>query len=172
MELTPMGRLRREAQTARTEEKTGKTQGRKTAGGGLVNVHAQQRADRLTVSRQALSFLEEQNRRALEQEQNKQEKTAEESMLDFYKKAQKELDKCQKIAARIMAGDKVPPEDEIYLMEHDDAGYKLAQALKKPKEHPKEWKSVLEDEDKQPAGVDGGGAGSGTEIKSLEPAAE
>ena len=39
------------------------------------------------------------------------------------------MNKCQKIAAAIMRGDRVPPEDLRYLMEHDKEGYKLAMAF-------------------------------------------
>lgn len=57
--------------------------------------------------------------------------------------------RCMEISRRIMAGKKVPPKDEQYLMEHDPEGYKITIALRKPpKKNEKECKSVLEDEDK------------------------
>ena len=52
------------------------------------------------------------------------------------------------IAARIARGDKVPPEDERYLLERDPTGFKLAMASRRPKRKPKQWKSALTDEDK------------------------
>ena len=65
----------------------------------------------------------------------------------------KELDtkmKCLKIAANIMKGKKVPPQDERYLMENDPEGYKLAIAMRSMvKEDKKKCKSVLDDEDKE-----------------------
>ena len=57
----------------------------------------------------------------------------------------KVMQRCQEIARRLMRGDRVPPEDEQYLMTNDPKGYKLALAARKPNPHPKEWESVLED---------------------------
>ena len=56
--------------------------------------------------------------------------------------------RCMEISRRIMAGKKVPPQDERYLMLNDPDGYKLAMAMRTPKRNPKKWKSVLEEEDK------------------------
>lgn len=72
----------------------------------------------------------------------------------------KELDaqmKCAEIAARIMAGKKVPPQDERYLMESDPSGYKLAMILRRrvPDPDEKECESVLDDEDTQSGGGEG-----------------
>ncbi len=63
----------------------------------------------------------------------------------------KELDaqmKCAEIAARIMAGKKVPLQDELFLMESDPSGYKLALILRKrvPGPNEKECESVLDEE--------------------------
>lgn len=116
--------------------------------------------DRLSLSRQAVAYLEEQNRQFQEKlEQHRREsaervthiaigKEQSDTDADSLGKAMKTMQKCQKIAARIMRGDKVPPEDEQYLMNNDPDGYKLALALRKPKKNPKEWKSVLDDEDR------------------------
>lgn len=83
------------------------------------------------------------------------------------------MNKCQKIAAAIMRGDRVPPEDLRYLMEHDKEGYKLAMALRQEKKDPKKVESVLDEEDKNggrteeasggeaPSVEGGGGAESG-----------
>lgn len=54
--------------------------------------------------------------------------------------------RCMEISRRIMAGKKVPPQDERYLMEHDPEGYKITIALRKPpKKNEKECESVLKD---------------------------
>ena len=61
---------------------------------------------------------------------------------------------CNKIAARIRAGDHVPLKDLRYLMKHDIRAYQMAMASRKPKEDPKEWESAIpkgEEEDKQSA---------------------
>lgn len=55
---------------------------------------------------------------------------------------------CMKIAANIMKGKKVPPEDEQYLMEHDPEGYKLTIAMRKPPKDDEECESVLDKEDR------------------------
>ena len=55
-----------------------------------------------------------------------------------------------------MRGDKVPPQDEMYLLDNDPDGYKLALACRKPKEKPKEWESVLKDEEENSASESGG----------------
>ena len=64
-----------------------------------------------------------------------------------------------------MKGDKVPPQDEQYLMENDPDGYKLALVCRTPKEKPKEWESVLEDEERE-------GAESGKEASEGAESAE
>lgn len=123
-------------------------------------------ADRCTLSRQALSYLEQQNQleRELEERQARQrdrfgqvqDKSDE---LDMLSMGLKVLEACQKIAASLMKGDRVPLKDLKFLMENDPAGYKLAMALRKEKKDPEEVESVLEDEE-QPAcaeGEDGGG---------------
>ena len=118
-------------------------------------------ADKLTLSRQALSFLEEQNRKRLEldleREQRRQARMnnslsqleSSKGHLDRLGKALKVLSKCQKIAASIMKGNRVPPEDLRYLMVKDPAGYRLAMATRKPKKNPEEHDSVLTDQDRQ-----------------------
>lgn len=99
--------------------------------------------DRLTLSRQALDFVQEQNRLAWEE---KPEQSSS-SPLDSFAKEQKTQDKLLKIAARLRRGDRVPPEDEAYLMKHDPSFYVLAMAQRKENPHPKEWESLLSEED-------------------------
>lgn len=82
----------------------------------------------------------------------------------------KTMQRCQKIAARIMRGDKVPPEDERYLMMNDPDGYKLAVAMRTPKRNPKKWKSVLEEEEQDAASRQS--AEGSTEAASGEEAGE
>ncbi len=102
--------------------------------------------DSLTLSQAALRYLEEQNKKL---EEVRRQREQGDDMLDSMNKALKTMKRCQEIARRIMRGDKVPPQDELYLMENDEESYKLALALRKPKKHPKEWDSVLEDEEGQ-----------------------
>lgn len=155
MELSVTGRLKRAEQTARPQVQKAPVEKTKVQ---------QRREDRLSLSKQALAMLEEQNRQAREQKAKEIEemKQSANSEIDAASKALKKMLKCQKIAARIMAGDKVPPEDEKYLMDNDPESYKLAIAMRKPKEDPKEYDSVLDDEDRE------GGAES-TEAMEPEP---
>lgn len=72
--------------------------------------------------------------------------------------------RCMEISRRIMAGKKVPPQDERYLMEHDPEGYKITIALRKPpKRNEKECESVLKDEEE--------GSGETGETGEAAPAA-
>jgi len=112
-------------------------------------------ADRLTLSKEAIAHLEEQNRLFQERlDQDMQRKARErigeedsgDGMLDALAERLKVMQKCQKIASRIMAGDKVPPQDEMYLMQNDPTAYKLAMAARKIKKDPKEWESEADKE--------------------------
>lgn len=84
----------------------------------------------------SLSWLDEQIKSANDQAEAKA-------------KELKIMSNCQKIAARLMRGDKVDPKDLQYLMEHDDKGYQLAMALRKPKKDPEESKRITEDEEEK-----------------------
>lgn len=129
---------------------------------------ARSRDDRVALSRQALAFLEEQNRQAQERARQESERKSDylldrlnelngkKDELDNLGKQLKVMHKCQKIAARVMAGDKVPPEDLQYLMNNDPDGYKLAMALRRHKEDPEEHESVLDDEDRGRTAGDSG----------------
>lgn len=159
MELDLTSRLKRTQSAARTPAQIEKSKAPEKARKPSVMSNE----DRLSLSRQAVDYLERQNREFQEKlEQHRREsaervthiglgKAHSEDELKGLDKSMKTMQKCQKIAARIMRGDKVPPEDEQYLMNNDPEGYKLALALRKPKKHPKEWKSVLDDEDRNGA---------------------
>ena len=131
--------------------------------------------DKLTLSRQAVAFVEEQSRKmwdeVREREQQRQERmNAEPSSgeLDLLSNGLKVLELCQKIAASIMKGNHVPPEDLKFLMENDPAGYRLAMAMRRHNPDPEDVDSVLEDEESR--GGSNGEAGGG-EVPSVEAAA-
>ena len=98
--------------------------------------------DRLELSRQWVERMEEQNTRfqaALLSGGEQSDKDAggilgymetEEDKLDALSEQLDIQMKCMKIAANMMKGKKVPPEDERYLMEHDPEGYKLAISMR------------------------------------------
>ena len=140
-------------------------EGKKSADTAAISSKEQTRTDHVSLSKQAVAYLEEQRRLSMERfaqetarkaREETEGKSAEESQLEALTKSLKAVMKSHEIAARIMRGDKVPPEDERYLMENDPDGYKLAMAMRTPKKHPKEWESILDDEDKN-----GGSKGTG-----------
>lgn len=55
--------------------------------------------------------------------------------------------KCYLIARRITAGDTVPDKDIRYLQKNDQELYTMAMKMRVPKKDPKEYDSVLEEED-------------------------
>lgn len=57
--------------------------------------------------------------------------------------------KCMIIATRIIAGDRVPSKDERFLAKNNPPLYLRAILLRRQKDNPKEYKSILEDEDRE-----------------------
>lgn len=168
MELRIANRLETTGQTIRPE---GKTRTAASAAG------PQPRTDRFVLSRQAVEQLEAQNRLLTDLARKKKpalweldEAGGEDPELKAMEESMKTMRRCQKIAARIMRGDKVPPEDERYLMMNDPDGYKLAVAMRTPKRNPKKWKSVLEEEEQDAASRQS--AEGSTEAASCEEAGE
>jgi len=108
-------------------------------------------------SSKAIAYLQRTQEEIMEEASKKQEMDNMLTDMEQKKKKMDQLEKmlrsqrlCMKIAARIMRGDRVPPEDMKYLEEHDPDGFKLAMAMRKPKRNPENCKSVLKDEDKHP----------------------
>lgn len=153
MELSISGQRR---QAVKNAQSTPQVEKKPSETGGAASALKRAGRDKTAWSQAALSFLQDLNRQDMEKQRKlleaKQKKNSE---LDCLSEGLKVMDRCQKIASRIMKGDKVPPQDERYLMENDPDGYKLALACRKPKEKPKEWESVL-DEDDQESGSSGG----------------
>lgn len=163
MEITFENRRRRMERLARPD---GTKQAPPAAGEPAASA-AEPRTDRVSSSRQAVrqavEQLEDQSRRLaalVRQDQPPEKKpflwdmldgdeTTGDSQADALGEQMKTMERCHKIAARIMRGDKVPPQDEQYLMMNDPDGYKLALAMRRPKKRPKEWESVLKDEEKK-----------------------
>ncbi len=167
MELSVNGRQRRASQASRASRasrvsrvtKAGPQVEKKPAGTSGGTVLERSGSDRASWSQSALAFLQELDRRDMERRQKELEaRQQDNSDLEALSKALKVMDKCQKIASRIMRGDKVPPQDEMYLLEQDPDGYKLALACRRPKEKPKEWKSVLDEEDRESGSIKSAGA--------------
>lgn len=163
MELIPAARMGQRSRVAITASPAVKAAQKTGTGLG---------ADRLILSRQTASFIQEQDRLAQEvtkiiqrftanSEAEEQGKTEDEMLSEELKVRER----CQKIMARLMAGDKVPPKDMQYLAQNDMQAYKLAMAARMmaPKKKPKEWDSVLEDEEEQSSGVESSGGEPGGE---------
>lgn len=132
-------------------------------------------SDKFSLSRQALAYVEEQRRAIWDGDQEReQDRTGglldaletKKSELDSMSEKLKTLNKCQKIAAAIMRGDRVPPEDLQYLMEHDQEGYKMALALRRPKKDPEDVKSVLDEEDRNGGKTKEAGGGEAPSVEA------
>ena len=138
-------------------------------------VQKQAPADRCTLSRQAMRYLERQRRLTQELEERRAREQAkwagcseQKSELDLLSKGLDVLDKCQKIAASIMRGDRVPMKDLQYLMDNDPDGYKLAIALRREKKDPEDVESVLDDEGKNGPAEDAEGGGESPSVSASE----
>ena len=135
----------RATEKIRRNEQLNRTLGHRAEGSGRERAQAapKEPADQLTLSRQALDFAQERSREMWEAQsrQGRQGRLAgmlealetEKKKLDGMDEKLKTMNKCQKIAAAIMRGDRVPPEDLRYLIEHDQEGYKLALAMRRGK---------------------------------------
>lgn len=140
----------------------------------------QERADKLSVSAQAVAWLEEQSRKTWESTQEREQKKhswlddslsgleAKKKELDALARQLDVLEKCQKIAASIIKGNNVPPKDLQYLMNNDPDGYKLAMAMRRQNPDPEDEKSVLDDEDKNGGSVAESGDGGESAAPSVE----
>lgn len=145
------------------------------------SVSSKPKTDSIALTEQSVAVLKEQSQRLMAllrqdrepesppalQEMLEPSGEAESDMLDAMGEKLKVMIRCQKIAARIMRGDKVPPQDEQYLMQNDPDGYKMALAMRRPKRKPKEWDSVLEDEEKK---TEENGSGEDTTSQTAEGA--
>ena len=170
MELRTTGELQRNVQIDRRMGAKAET------ADAPVKVQAPQRkepVDKLTLSRQAVAFVEEQSRKmwdeVREREQRRQNRMNAEPSgdeLDLLNQGLKVLEMCQKIAASIMKGDNVPPEDLRFLMENDPDGYRLAMAMRRHKEDPEDVDSVLEDEEKRDGSGEEAGGGETPSVES------
>ena len=163
MELRTTREMRRSAQLDKAMAK--KADAPDTSSGGLIQSAQKQAEDRCTLSKQALAYLEQQNRlqqeldeRRAKMEQRLSEQQNKSNELDMLSKTMDVMNKCLKIAASIMKGNRVPPEDLRYLMEHDQAGYKLAMAMRRHNPDPEDEESVLDEEDRNGA-LEGSGGG-------------
>lgn len=173
MELRATREMRRNEQLRKAGVRKSETPAAPSKGGAQPPRQAS--ADKLALSRQALDWLDRQNQEAMER---KSARSGSKSELDIMEKQLKAQEKCQKIAARIMRGDRVPPEDLEYLMNNDPEGYKLAMAMRRIKKDPEDCESVLDEEDRnggresegspEAAAPEASGSGGGTDSAPSE----
>ena len=108
MELTVRGRQRRAEQVMRPA-----SQGEKKPAEAKTT-SAKPRSDKTSWSQTALAFLQEVNRQDMEKRQKLLEaKQQGDGELEALSESLKVMDRCRRIASRIMKGDKVPPQDEM-----------------------------------------------------------
>lgn len=140
-----------------------------TKAGGPSPLMGRPTSDQVTLSKQVLAVVQLKNRlRAVEQARQDAENSPEAQMLESMRKAMEVQKACNKIAARVRAGDRVPLKDLRYLLKHDPQGYQMAMASRKPKEDPKKWKSAIpkeKQENGRPFG-DAGGEPAGMQAAS------
>lgn len=175
MELRATRELRRNARMEQTAPKKG--EGSPEGAKAPTKEAPKQPADQLSLSQQALAYAEEQRQKlwGSAQEEEGRHQGHLDSLLDAMESKKDELDsmseklktlsKCQKIAAAIMRGDRVPPEDLRYLMEHDKEGYKMALAMRRPKKDPEEVESVLDEEDRNGGRTEEAGGGEAPAVE-------
>lgn len=180
MELRTTREMRRNEQLSKAMPKKAETAG--TPGQAQPAPRPQEPADKVSVSAQAVAWLEEQNRKMWESVQERESRKhswlddslsgldAKKKELDDLARRLDVLEKCQKIAASLMKGNRVPPEDLEYLMNNDPDGYKLAMAMRRHNPDPEDEKSVLDDEDRN-GSAEGSGGGESGESPSVEAAA-
>ena len=168
MEIRQVGR---ESKTGFAQVRPAKREDTGAAGAGRLS------GDRVELSRQWVDQMQEQSARlrallAQSGNQNGEKKSGgildmldgpDSEELDAQMEALRVQQKCMEISRRIMAGKRVPPEDERYLMEHDPEGYKLAMVMRDPPKDDEECESVLEDEEETSGKVSDSGEGAPAE---------
>lgn len=126
----------------------------------VKNKREQSRTDRLELTRQWVEQMDAQRQeaeRAMLQGNKKKESQGPLSMLEQLEESSGDMDallkelkaklKCAKIAANIMAGKRVPRQDEKFLRDNDPKGYQMAILMRKKDPDEKECKSELDEED-------------------------
>lgn len=148
---------REQSAPAKPKAGTGKRSTASAASDALQKAQIEEaQMERFQRTKEALDIIEEQAREAEEKfrqaasrrqadPEQKEKETEGSSGEEFKAMAEylKVMQRCQEIARRLMRGDRVPPEDEQYLMTNDPKSYKLALAARKPNPNPRQWDSVL-----------------------------
>lgn len=125
---------------------------------GLTTEDTRPQSDSVTVSAEARRLLrEEQEKKSLKEKQEAR-LTQGEGIREQIRQAQEQADaqgeamenhgKCMLIASRIMSGDKVPKEDEQFLIENNAELYMRAITMRVEKEDPREYDRLSEDKER------------------------
>lgn len=176
MELRTTREMRRNAQIDKIMGKKAETADT-PAGAGAKPAQTGALTDKMTLSQQAIEYIDRQRdqllrelaERRARQESRWAQAQNQSSELDMMSKQMKVLELCEKIAASIMKGNRVPPQDLAYLMKNDPEGYKLAMALRRHNPDPEDEKSVLDDEDKNGGSAERTGSGESPSVEAAAP---
>ena len=178
MELRTIREMRRNAQIDKIMGKKAETSDT-PAGDGAKPARTGALTDKMTLSQQAIEYIDRQREgllrelaeRRARQESRWAQAQNQSSELDMMSKQMKVLELCEKIAASIMKGNRVPPQDLAYLMKNDPEGYKLAMALRRHNPDPKDEKSVLENEENRDGSTEEtSGGGEAPSVEAAAPA--
>lgn len=157
----------------KTTKEQGQEANKKSSESGSNNPVDESTGVGLTISDEALSLLEEYREKVSQSDGSGFQDMAQAMKTDA-KEAAKEAKiriQCMKIAIRLAAGDKVPQKDEKFLIENNPEMYNQAKAAQIMKKNPKEYKSVLDDEDDSDGDVDSSN-NTGNGVSSDESAGE
>ena len=176
MELRTTRELRRNAQIDKSMRKKAETPDA-SAGAGAKPARTGALTDKMTLSQQAVEYIDRQREqllRELAEHRAKQqgrwaEAQAKSGELDLLSEGLKVLELCQKIAASIMKGNRVPPQDLEFLLKNDPDGYRLAMALRRHNPDPEDEESVLPDEDENGGRIGETGGGESPSVEASGP---
>lgn len=104
------------------------------------------KTDQLSLSKTAIDFIKatkQEDELALNLAELKKAQAEAKAKSDEYS----DTFKCMRIASRIMSGDKVPQKDREYLAKNEPEMYAKALMLRCQKKNPKEYKSLVDDEE-------------------------
>lgn len=116
---------------------------------------AQRRQDKLELTKQAVSLINQAQAEAAAPKQKKEKSWMDEMLESSQQQAEaagegfKAEARCLKIASNLMSGKKVPVKDQQYLMEKNPKLYQMAIAMRRVEKDPEECESVLGDEEEK-----------------------
>ena len=113
----------------------------------LEKAKEQEAAAKEEKAEQLKKELEEKKQQEAELEMYKEQLEASKKQAEAVEEGFVVFGKCLRIAMRISSGDIVPQKDIEFLGEHEPEMLKQAILLRRPNAEPKEWESILDEED-------------------------